>query len=149
MEIKKYDLNSYFTSGSGRFQGLSSLKYAPHSRILSDEHGELLIVVYFLSHKSTIIDQNITTKKDGNDFYVVIKTTEAILNKGDEIAVQIIIECKNYPDLISQINNKEDILIAIVNESDSKNIEMRFGGTPTDPIPTYPPLYGFKTDKKK
>lgn len=144
MKNQKYKIaKSSTTDNNGEFDDLFSLKYAPHSRIFSNEQNEKLILVYFLSHANTKIDENITFLKDPLGFQIVISTTEPESNKGDVIAVQIIIKCDNYNEVVTQIDKKETILIGINNTiNNSITSDYRYGGLSTDPIPEYPPIHG-------
>ncbi|WP_299667440.1 hypothetical protein [uncultured Polaribacter sp.] len=140
MKIQKSKINIY--SPSQTFKDIFSLKYAPHSRLFSNQKNEKQILIYFLSHENTEIINGINLGRDSEGFFhIYIKTNEPKNNKGNVIAVQVLIECKDYSEIILEIKNKKNIIIGILN-TDTKiaSSDYRHGGLPTDPIPTYPPF---------
>ncbi len=140
MIIKKSKIESISKIGDdkGEFSDLLNSKYSPQSRIIIDDNRNKLIIVSFLSHENTQIEEKITFEKYTGNLSIVIHTTEPENNKGADIIVQVILECKNYKEITSQIINKNNIFIGIRNLNKMAS-HIRFGGLPTDPIPTFPP----------
>jgi hypothetical protein len=140
MIIKKYKTQTISTVGDtlGIYTDLLNSKYAPHSRIIINDKDEKLLVIYFLSHKNTQIDNKLTFSTHQGKFCIEINTLEPEVT-GEDIIVQLIIECKNYKQISSKIIKKEIVFIGIMN-SNKIGSDIRHGGIPTDPIPTYPPF---------